>query len=78
MTGGAHDAPVVISFVVRLVASSLRDGQIVGEVEAVNAPERAVVRNADDLLAFFCTQPFVAGAGREPNPIGEPAARHER
>jgi hypothetical protein len=42
--------PVLASFVLRLLPSSLRDGTVAGEVQVVSTGERVAVRNGEELL----------------------------
>ncbi len=45
-------APVLVSYVVRLVDDQLAAGRFVGEVEAVATGQRQEIRGIDDLLSF--------------------------
>jgi hypothetical protein len=61
---------VVATFVVRLIADRLSEGEFVGEVEHVASGHTATLRSADDLARFAAHQNLVhqEPAGRERNP----------
>jgi len=44
---------MAISVVLRVAGSALANGRLAGEAEIVATGERAVVRDAEDLLAFL-------------------------
>lgn len=44
---------VTISVVLRIASQALAAGRLAGEVELVDTGERAVIRNADELLALL-------------------------
>ena len=44
---------MTVSVVLRLAASALAEGRLAGEVELLGTGRRAVVRDADELVAFL-------------------------
>jgi hypothetical protein len=66
--------PVTVSLVLRIASAALVEGRLAGRVRVVETGEEAIVRSADELVAFLQAR---AVAVIELDPIAPGAGAHE-
>jgi hypothetical protein len=49
---------VLVSYVIRLVPSSLAAGELVGQAEAVDTGRQSTFRNVEELVRILCASDF--------------------
>jgi hypothetical protein len=54
-TGDSYGSPMMISYVLRLRPTRIREGEFVGEVEAVTSGRRFPIRSLEQMVSFVLT-----------------------